>query len=106
MNPDFYKIVDSPSGHTVAQLDLVEGGRTVSPDTGDSQIRANKVLTVYLENSEPEGWGPVDNRTVYRVGAVTTAHEFIEDDTRVSGPGIHAFLDRQDALDWMEQADL
>lgn len=106
MDGDVYKIVDSPSGHTVAQLNLVEGCRCLSPETSDSQVRANKVLTVYIENNEPEGWGPVDSRTVYRVGAVTESHDFNDDETTVSGAGIHAFREREDALDWMEQADL
>ncbi len=101
-----YKIVQSDAGPTVAHLDIPIDATVVRPNADDSRLRADRLLVEFLENMETMGWGPVDERTVYSIGEVTEADDLDEDEEVVSGAGLHAFRDREDALDWLEGADI
>ncbi len=101
-----FKVVDSNAGPTIAHLRPADGATCVEPDTSDSRSRLDRVVTTWLENNESLGWGPVDGRTEYRIGKVTKAPTLNRDETVVSGAGLHVFNERDDAVNWMEQADI
>lgn len=101
----YYKIVQTHDGPSVAHL-TTDGLDTELVEPKDEQVRADKFRTEYIENNQPMGWGPVDGRTEYRIGEVTEADELNRDESAVSAAGLHAFTNRQDALDWMESAEI
>lgn len=96
----FYKVVETAAGETVAHLKHV-GDVIVEPEARDTQVRVDKVITQYIENNHTMGWGPVDKRTVYKVGEVTEADEVNTDVSIVSASGLHAFTEKDAALSWM-----
>jgi|APHM01.1.fsa_nt_gi hypothetical protein len=103
----YYKVVQSDSGPTIAHLSLPSAAATCRPNcANDSRLRASALLVEWLENNEPMGWGPVDGRTVYKVGEVTEATGLNDDPSIVSGEGLHLFGERKDAADWMETANI
>lgn len=102
-----YKVVQTDKGPTIAHLLSGPTDATlVFPDDRETQVRADRLLVEYIENNENMGWGPVDGRTVYKIGEVTEAHSLNEDESVVSGAGLHAFTEREDARKWMRDAQL
>lgn len=101
-----YKVVDTNDGPTIAHLQVPDSATTVQPEADDSRLRADKLRTKYIENLTSTSWGPVDQRTVYSIGEVTEADAFDSDPQTVSGAGLHAFKERDDAEAWMEQAEI
>lgn len=101
-----YKVVDTPDGPSIAHLRLPDDAATVEPDADDSRLRADRLLVEYIENLTRTAWGPVDQRTVYSIGEVTRADALETDESVVSGAGLYAFKERDDAVAWMEQAEI
>jgi len=92
-----FKVVQTESGPRVAHLRLPEGTNTFHRETAsDSRFRAERLLPIFIEGCHTVGWGPVDGRTIYRIGEITVS----------DGYGLHAFRKRRDAEKWMEQADI
>lgn len=104
--PQAYKVVKTANGPTVAHLVFPDGCTVVRPEADDSRLRVDRARTEFIEDMESTAWGPVDERTVYSIGEVTEAEQLDEDPEVVSGAGLHAFEKRQDAVKWMEQADI
>lgn len=102
----YYKVVDTDSGLSIAHVELTDDAEMVVPVGDKAKVRADELYVEFIENYCSEGWGPVDGRTMYRVGEVTAVDEFNDDESEVSGAGLHAFQYRRDAEKWMETADL
>lgn len=102
----YYKVVQTTDGPTIAHLRVPKSATVCRPNKRDGQIRSSALEPFYLENNKSEGWGPVDERTVYKVGTIVEVDEINEDPTVVSGAGLHAFDNRKDAKKWMENADI
>lgn len=101
-----YKVVQTDDGPSIAHLHLPEDAAAVLPDTDDSRLRASALVPTYIENLTDTGWGPVDGRTIYRIGERTEAPTIDRDESTVSGAGLHAFRERSDAEAWMEHAEI
>lgn len=101
-----YKVVDTDDGPTIAHLQVPDSATTVKPKANDSRLRADRLRTEYIENLTSTAWGPVDQRTVYSIGEVTRADALETDESVVSGAGLHVFRERDDAVAWMEQAEI
>jgi len=83
-----------------------DSATTVQTEADDSRLRADRLLVEHIENLTSTAWGPVDQRTVYSIGEVTRANTLETDESVVSGAGLHAFKDRDDAVTWMEHAEI
>jgi len=101
-----YKVVGTDDGPTICHLRVPCDATTVQPQVDDSRLRAEKLLTEYIENLKTTGWGVIDQRTVYSIGEITEADALETDESVVSGAGLHAFKKRKDAKKWMEKAEI
>jgi hypothetical protein len=94
---EVYKVLQTDGGPEVAHLQLPEGAETMHEESGDdSRFRATRAVPVFIEGNHVMGWGPVDGRTVYRVG----------EETRAENHGLYLFRKKVDAYTWMKHADI
>jgi len=97
-----YKVVETETGLSVAELSVPVDADIVQPDTaGDSRVRVNKVVPEFIEDYSTTAWGPVSKNTVYEIGCVTRA-TLNRDESQISSAGIHAFTEKKDAEKWMQ----